>query len=58
MGIVVDIFDDLGEENPWIRVMFTHPTETYQWVKMSSLIIVNENKVRKKATTSSSSSVP
>jgi len=27
----------LGDDNPWIRVLFTHPVETYQWCKMSSL---------------------
>ena len=42
IGIVVEIFDDLGESNPWIRVLFTHPVETYQWVKMSGLIVVTE----------------
>ena len=42
IGIIVEIFDDLGEDNPWIRVLFTHPAETYQWVKMSGLIVVTE----------------
>ena len=55
MGIVVEIFDDLGEENPWIRVMFTHPAETYQWVKMSGLVIVTEND-KKRGTISDPSS--
>jgi len=37
IGIIVEVFDDLGDDNPWIRVLFTHPVETYQWCKMSSL---------------------
>jgi hypothetical protein len=47
IGIVVEIFDDLGEEDPWIRVLFTHPIETYQWVKKNGLTIVNEEKNKK-----------
>tara|TARA_Y100000310_G_C20386977_1_gene670905 strand:- start:32 stop:184 length:153 start_codon:yes stop_codon:yes gene_type:complete len=42
MGIVVEIFGDLDEANPWIRVLFTHPVETYQWVKLSGLALVTE----------------
>ena len=42
IGIITDIFDDLGEDNPWIRVLFTHPSETYQWVKMSGLELITE----------------
>ena len=37
MGIITEIFDDLDKENPWIRVLFTHPTKTYQWCKKSGL---------------------
>ena len=44
IGIVVEIFDDLGEQDPWIRVLFTHPQETYQWVKKSGLVLVPEEK--------------
>jgi hypothetical protein len=44
IGIVMEIFDDLGERDPWIRVLFTHPQETYQWVKKSALILVPEEK--------------
>ncbi len=40
----MEIFDDLGEQDPWIRVLFTHPQETYQWVKKSALILVPEEK--------------
>ena len=42
IGIVVEIFEDLGEADPWIRVLFTHPTETYQWVKRTGLILAEE----------------
>lgn len=49
IGIVTEIFADLGEENPWVRVLFTHPSETYQWVKKSGLRMVTEG--YKKGTT-------
>jgi hypothetical protein len=42
IGIIIEIFDDLGEDNPWIRVLYTHPSETYQWVKMSGLELITE----------------
>ena len=48
IGIVVEIFDDLGEADPWIRVLFTHPTETYQWVKRTALILVKDDEKEKK----------
>jgi hypothetical protein len=38
MGIVVEIFDDLNKDNPWVRVLFTYPAQTYQWCKMSGLL--------------------
>ena len=43
IGIVMEIFDDLSEGDPWIRVLFTHPSETYQWVKQSGLIVITED---------------
>tara|TARA_R110000751_G_scaffold124237_1_gene225345 strand:- start:558 stop:764 length:207 start_codon:yes stop_codon:yes gene_type:complete len=53
MGIVVEIFDDLGKENPWIRVLFTNPTETYQWCKLQGLTLVVEEKKDKDPTSGS-----
>tara|TARA_R110002020_G_scaffold396998_1_gene607161 strand:+ start:107 stop:304 length:198 start_codon:yes stop_codon:yes gene_type:complete len=44
LGIVVEVFADLAKDNPWIRVLFTHPKETYQWVKQSGLILMTEEK--------------
>ena len=40
IGIVVDIFGDLNPEDPCVRVLFTHPQQTYRWCKMSSLTVV------------------
>jgi hypothetical protein len=37
IGIITEIFDDLNPEDPWIRVLFTHPAQTYQWCKSSGL---------------------
>ncbi len=42
IGIVVDIFRDLNPSNPWVRVLFTHPAQSYRWCKMSSLTVVKE----------------
>tara|TARA_R110002074_G_scaffold243281_1_gene415071 strand:- start:423 stop:614 length:192 start_codon:yes stop_codon:yes gene_type:complete len=42
IGVVMELFADLDEKDPWIRVMFTHPAETYQWVKRSGLILVKK----------------
>ena len=42
IGIIVEIFSDLSEENPWIRVLFTHPSQTSQWVKKDGLELIKE----------------
>lgn len=42
MGIVVEIFADLNPKDPWIRVRWTHPQDTYEWCKLSGLEIVEE----------------
>jgi hypothetical protein len=42
MGIVVEIFGDLDKDNPWIRVLFTHPMRTHQWVKRNALQVVDQ----------------
>ena len=42
IGIVTDIFDDLDPKNPWVRVAFTHPHQTYQWCKQSGLQVIKE----------------
>jgi len=44
IGVVVEIFGDLDKNNPWIRVLFTHPTRTYQWVKEEGLEIIDKRK--------------
>ena len=42
IGIVIEVFGELDKENPWIRVMFTHPVETYQWIKLSALTLIKK----------------
>jgi len=42
IGLVVELFDDLDSEDPWVRVAFTHPNPTTQWVKRSGLEIIKE----------------
>ena len=42
MGVIVEIFSDLDSKNPWVRVLFTHPKETYQWCKESGLELLKK----------------
>ncbi len=42
IGIVADIFGDLDPDNPWVRVVFTHPVQTYRWCKANSLVLINK----------------
>lgn len=44
IGIIVEIFDDLDKDNPWIRVLFTTPKETYQWCKQNGLTIISNER--------------
>tara|TARA_R110002110_G_scaffold73996_1_gene195889 strand:- start:124 stop:357 length:234 start_codon:yes stop_codon:yes gene_type:complete len=37
IGVIVEVFGDLDPGNPWIRVMFTHPKQSFQWCKLSTL---------------------
>ena len=42
IGIITEIFDDLDSLNPLVRVLFTHPVETYQWCKRAGLVLVSK----------------
>jgi len=48
IGIVVEVFDDLSSDNPWIRVLFTYPHEIYQWCKLEGLQLANEAQLKRK----------
>ena len=37
IGIVMEIFGDLDPSNPWIRVRWTHPTNTFEWCHQQGL---------------------
>ena len=43
IGIVTEIFDDLNPAEPWVRVLFTHPEQTYQWCKMGGLELIRKD---------------
>lgn len=43
IGIVMEIFDDLNEKNPWVRVLFTHPEKRTHWFKFDDLILVTNS---------------
>jgi len=40
---VVDIFGDLDENNPWVRVRWTVPMHAFEWCKQEGLAIISEN---------------
>ena len=42
IGLVVELFDDLDSDDPWVRGAFTHPHPTTQWVKRSGLELIKE----------------
>jgi hypothetical protein len=44
IGIVVDVFSDLDDKSPWIRVHFTSGklTGSYQWCKLAGLEIIKK----------------
>tara|TARA_R110000751_G_scaffold88303_3_gene174578 strand:- start:546 stop:770 length:225 start_codon:yes stop_codon:yes gene_type:complete len=42
IGIIVDIFLDLDPINPWVRVRWTSPGDSYQWCKYQSLQMVKK----------------
>jgi hypothetical protein len=44
MGIVVEVFPDLDEDNPWFRIHFTSGTlsGSSQWCKLAGLEIMKK----------------
>ena len=42
MGVIVEVFADLDVANPWVRVLFTHPKETYQWCRANGLTALHQ----------------
>jgi len=42
IGIVVEVFEDLDLKNPWVKVLFTHPTEISRWCKMNDLRVITK----------------
>ena len=42
IGVVIEVFGDLDPKNPWVRVMFTHPKQGYQWCKMATLRTIDK----------------
>jgi|TARA_R100000008_G_scaffold36373_1_gene20731 FAD/FMN-containing dehydrogenase len=42
IGIITEVFADLGPADPWIRVAFTHPAPQHQWVKATGLELIKE----------------
>jgi len=42
IGIVVEVFGDLDPDHPWVRVLFTHPQNAYQWCKKDGLLLISK----------------
>lgn len=42
IGIVLDMFGDLDPDNPWVQVMFQGGSNSTQWCKKDSLVIINK----------------
>jgi hypothetical protein len=42
MGVVIEIFGDLDPENPWVRVAFSEPKQSYQWCRGNGLRVVKK----------------
>jgi len=46
VGVVLEVFSDLDADNPWVRVLFTHPKETYQWCRVNGLEVLKAEEGR------------
>ena len=44
IGVVTEVFSDLDPKNPWVRVLFTSPVETYQWCRVSGLELIKKKR--------------
>ena len=55
LGIVIEVFGDLDPDNPWVRVRWTTPKNTFEWCKYNGLILITN---KKEDTRSSFSSAP
>ena len=44
IGIVTEVFGDLDPDNPWVRVLFTHPHDVYQWCKKDGLLLISKKR--------------
>lgn len=42
IGVIIEVFSDLDPKNPWVRVLFTHPKETYQWCRVNGLELIKK----------------
>lgn len=47
MGFVIEIFNDLDANDPWIRVGWTTPQHLFEWCKQQGLTILNEDTTKK-----------
>ena len=44
LGIVIEVFGDLDPDNPWVRVRWTTPTNTFEWCKCNGLLPAGNEK--------------
>jgi|TARA_R110000824_G_scaffold11268_2_gene49210 hypothetical protein len=44
LGIVIEIFGDLDPDNPWVKVRWTTPNNTFEWCKRNGLLLATNKK--------------
>jgi len=48
LGIVVEVFGDLDPGNPWVRVRWSSPHNSFEWCKQAGLVPVNKKEADSK----------
>jgi mannose/cellobiose epimerase-like protein (N-acyl-D-glucosamine 2-epimerase family) len=48
IGFIVEIFGDLDEKDPWLRVRWTAPLHAFEWCKQNGLTVLGKNTITKK----------
>ena len=44
IGIVMEIFADIDVNDPWVRVLFSHPHQASHWCRKNGLEIIKKEK--------------
>ncbi|MAF43125.1 MAG: hypothetical protein CMI54_03000 [Parcubacteria group bacterium] len=44
LGIIIEIFGDLDPGDPWVRVQWTAPYNSFEWCKQSGILLASNKK--------------